>query len=62
MRNRIIVIGLIALVGIWVGSRSNRPVVEKTSTAETIRKAWNDPHARKQRAKLRKKIEKAASH
>jgi hypothetical protein len=61
MRNRIIVIGAIVLIGFWIGSRSNRPVVKKTSTAETIRKAWNDPHARKQRAKLRKKIEKAAS-
>ncbi|WIB01240.1 MULTISPECIES: hypothetical protein [unclassified Curtobacterium] len=60
MRNRIIVLGVVALIAVWLGSRSNRPVVKKTSTAETLRMAWNDPHARKQRAKLRKKVAKAA--
>ncbi|TDW72176.1 hypothetical protein EDF51_104241 [Curtobacterium sp. PhB25] len=55
MRNRIIVIGLIVLIAFWFGSRANRPVI-KTSKGETVRKAWNDPHARK----ARKKIAKAA--
>ncbi|MBF4588349.1 hypothetical protein [Curtobacterium sp. VKM Ac-2887] len=59
MRNRIIVIGLIVLIGFWFGSRANRPVI-KTSKGETVRKAWNDPHARKARKKLGKKIAKAA--
>jgi len=59
MRNRIIVIGAIVLIGFWFGSRANRPVI-KTSKAETARGIWNDPRARKGRKKLGKKIAKAA--
>ncbi|MFJ3384650.1 hypothetical protein EDF24_0614 [Curtobacterium sp. PhB130] len=59
MRNRIIVIGAIVLVAFWFGSRANRPVI-KQSKGETARKMWNDPHARKSRKKLGKKIAKAA--
>ena len=59
MRNRIIVIGAIVLIGFWFGSRANRPVI-KTSKADTARKIWNDPRARKGRKKLGKRIAKAA--
>lgn len=59
MRNRIIALGAVVLVGFWFGSRSNRTVV-KTSKAETARKIWNDPRSRKARAKLKKKLAKAA--
>lgn len=59
MRNRLLVIGAIVLIGFWFGSRANRPVI-KQSKGETVRKMWNDPHARKSRKKLRKKLAKAA--
>lgn len=59
MRNRIIAIGAIILLGFWFGSRANRPVI-KTSKSETARKIWNDPRARKARRKLREKLEQAA--
>ncbi|OIH92304.1 hypothetical protein [Curtobacterium sp. MCBA15_001] len=59
MRNRLLVIAAIVLIGFWFGSRSNRTVV-KQSKGETVRKMWNDPHARKSRKKLRKRLEKAA--
>lgn len=59
MRNRIIVIGAIVLIGFWFGARANRPVI-KTSKSETARRIWNDPHARRGRKKLSKKIAKAA--
>jgi hypothetical protein len=57
MRNRLLVIGAIVLIGFWFGSRSNRPVI-KQSKGETARKMWNDPHARKSRKRLGKKIAK----
>ena len=59
MRNRLLVIAAIVLIGFWFGSRSNRTVI-KQSKGETARKMWNDPHARKSRKKLRKKLEKVA--
>ncbi|MFJ3379527.1 hypothetical protein ACIPJ2_03890 [Curtobacterium sp. NPDC090217] len=59
MRNRIIVIAAIVLIGFWFGVRANRTVI-KQSKGETARKMWNDPHARKSRKKLGKKIAKAA--
>lgn len=59
MRNRIIVIAVIVLIGFWFGVRANRTVI-KQSKGETARKMWNDPHARKSRKQLGKKIAKAA--
>ena len=62
MRNRLIVTGVITLIGFFLGSRSNRPVVKNggSSKRETARRIWNDPRARKGRKKLAKKIAKAA--
>ncbi|MBY0178341.1 MULTISPECIES: hypothetical protein [Curtobacterium] len=62
MRNRLIVTGVITLIGFFLGSRSNRPVVKNggSSKRETARRIWNDPRARKGRKKLGKKLVKAA--
>jgi len=62
MRNRLIVTGVITLIGFFLGSRSNRPVIKngKKSKRETARRIWNDPRARKGRKKLGEKLVKAA--
>lgn len=75
MRNKIIIVGLIAAVIYYRGARSHRPV--KGKQAETVRqqaeRLWKDPKSAKARKKLGKKIagkatdltkqaRKAASH
>lgn len=51
MRNRIIIVGLVVLLGFWLGARANRPVV-KQSKAETARRAFAGRRARKRREAL----------
>lgn len=63
MRNKIIVVGLIAAVIYFRGARSHRPV--KGTQPETLRhqaeRLWNDPKAAKARKKLGKKVVDAAA-
>jgi hypothetical protein len=55
MRNRIILIGLVVLLGFWLGARANRPVV-KDSKAEVARRALADRRSRKRRKHLKRKL------
>ncbi len=55
MRNRIILVGLVVLLGFWLGARANRPVV-KTSKSETARRALADRRARKRRKALQRRF------
>ncbi|MGL3200735.1 MULTISPECIES: hypothetical protein [Curtobacterium] len=55
MRNRIILIGLVVLLGFWLGARANRPVV-KDSKAEVARRALADRRSRKRRKALKRKL------
>lgn len=55
MRNRIILVGLVVLLGFWLGARANRPVV-KDSKAEVARRALADRRSRKRRKALKRKL------
>ncbi|WP_193750484.1 hypothetical protein [Curtobacterium luteum] len=55
MRNRIILVGLVVLLGFWLGARANRPVV-KDSKAEVARRALADRRNRKRRKELKRKL------
>lgn len=63
MRNKIIVVGLIAAVIYFRGARSHRPV--KGKQPETLRhqaeRLWKDPKAAKARKKLGKKVAHTAA-
>ncbi|WP_334149726.1 hypothetical protein [Microbacterium sp.] len=58
MRNKIIVIGIIAFVAFAVGARASRVQVNQgESVRHQLVRMWNDP---KQRKRRRKAAEKAA--
>jgi hypothetical protein len=63
MRNKIIIVGLIAAVIYFRGARSHRPV--KGKQPETLRhqaeRLWKDPKSAKARKKLGKKVASAAA-
>jgi hypothetical protein len=50
MRNRVILIGIIAAVGYWFGTRATRPVIQNPKVAK---------ERAKRRAKARKQIVKS---
>ena len=58
MRNKIIIVGIIAAAIYLKGARSHRPV--KGKQAETLRhqaeRLWRDPKSAKARKKLAKKV------
>ncbi|GAA4267813.1 hypothetical protein [Frondihabitans peucedani] len=60
MRNKIIVVGLIAAVIYYRGARSHRPVKSKGKQPETLRaqaeRLWKDPKTTKARKKLVKNL------
>ncbi|APH46372.1 hypothetical protein BMW26_16515 [Microbacterium sp. 1.5R] len=61
MRNKILLIGAIAFVAYVVGSRAAAVQVNKgESVRHQLVRMWNDPKAKKERAKAAKKAAKAA--
>lgn len=58
MRNRIIVVGVIAFLAFAIGSRVTRPEIKnRESVRHQLVRIWNDPKERKRR---RRAAEKAA--
>lgn len=52
MRNRIIVIGLVAFLAFALGSRASRPQIKsRESVRHQLVRIWNDPKERKRRRK-----------
>ncbi|MFF7681924.1 hypothetical protein ACFZA2_04110 [Microbacterium sp. NPDC007973] len=61
MRNKIILIGAVALVAYVVGTRTPRVQVKKReSVGHQIVRLWDDPKARRRRHKAAKKAARAA--
>ncbi len=61
MRNKLIVIGAVALIAYVVGTRTPRvQVKDRESVGHQIVRLWNDPRARKRRHKAAKKAAAAA--
>ena len=61
MRNRIIVIGAVALLAYAIGTRAPRVQVKnRESVGHQIVRLWNDPRARKRRRKAANKSAAAA--
>ncbi|BFM24478.1 MULTISPECIES: hypothetical protein [Microbacterium] len=61
MRNKIILIGAIAVVAYVVGARSSRVQVKnRESVGHQLVRLWDDPRARKRRHKAAKKAASAA--
>ncbi len=61
MRNKIILIGAVALIAYVVGTRTPRVEVKKReSVGHQVVRLWNDPRARKRRRKAAKKAAAAA--
>lgn len=61
MRNKILIIGAIAFVAYILGSRAMTVQVDKgESVRHQLVRMWNDPKAKKERAKAAKKAKKAA--
>lgn len=61
MRNKLIVIGAVALIAYAVGTRTPRVRVKnRESVGHQIVRLWNDPRARKRRHKAAKKAAAAA--
>ncbi|MCS3443240.1 hypothetical protein [Microbacterium phyllosphaerae] len=61
MRNKILLIGAVAFVAYILGSRSATVQVNKgESVRHQLVRMWNDPKAKKERAKTAKKAAKSA--
>ncbi len=61
MRNKLIVIGAVAVIAYAVGTRTPRVQVKnRESVGHQIVRLWNDPRARKRRHKAAKKAAAAA--
>jgi len=61
MRNKLIVIGAVALLAYVIGTRSPRVQVKsRESVGHQVVRLWNDPRARKRRRKAAKKAAGAA--
>ncbi|MEN0024535.1 MAG: hypothetical protein AAGC61_14715 [Microbacterium sp.] len=59
MRNRIIVIGLVAFLAFALGSRASRPEIKnRESVRHQLVRIWNDPKERKRRRKAAEKTAK----
>ncbi|WP_144876932.1 hypothetical protein [Microbacterium sp. 1.5R] len=59
MRNRIIVIGIIAFLAFAIGSRVSRPEIKnRESVRHQLVRIWNDPKERKRRRKAAEKASK----
>ncbi|MCJ1706418.1 hypothetical protein [Microbacterium sp. VKM Ac-2923] len=61
MRNKIILIGAVALIAYAVGTRTPRVQVKnRESVGHQVVRLWNDPSARRRRRKAAKKAAAAA--
>ncbi len=61
MRNRIIVIGAVALIAYVIGTRTGRVEVKnRESVGHQIVRLWDDPRARRRRRKAAARAEKKA--
>lgn len=61
MRNKIILVGAVALIAYVVGTRTSRVQVKnRESVGHQMVRLWNDPRARKRRHKAAKKAAAAA--
>ncbi|WP_295784972.1 hypothetical protein [uncultured Microbacterium sp.] len=61
MRNKIILVGAIALIAYVVGTRTPRVQMKsRESVGHQLVRLWNDPRARKRRHKAAKKAAAAA--
>lgn len=58
MRNRILIIGAVAFIAYVIGSRSVR-VERGESVPHQLIRLWNDPKAKKERARAAKKVAKS---
>jgi hypothetical protein len=57
MRNKILIIGAVAFVAFILGVRATRPKTTESTTHQLVR-LWNDPKAKRARAKMAKKLAK----
>jgi len=61
MRNKLIVIGAVALLAYVIGTRTPRVQVKnRESVGHQVVRLWNDPRARKRRRKAARKAAAAA--
>ncbi len=61
MRNTILIVGGVALVGFVLGTRANRPTIKaRESVRHQLVRLWNDPKARKRRERKAKELRKDA--
>jgi len=61
MRNKIILVGAVALIAYVVGTRTSRVQVKnRESVGHQVVRLWNDPRARTRRHKAAKKAAAAA--
>lgn len=61
MRNKMILVGAVALIAYVVGTRTSRVQVKsRESVGHQVVRLWNDPRARKRRHKAAKKAAAAA--